>query len=80
MIIKKLYLDSFKDLCNRKILSCGISQQPSAANIMGALNQAIEIKVDWPYRRTFHSYQGWAYQMQSYVHTLKENKIFKSMF
>ncbi|WP_317090795.1 IS3 family transposase [Clostridium neonatale] len=79
MIIKKLYLDPFMDMCNREILSYGISQHPSAANIMGALNQAIEITADCPYRRTFHSDQGWAYQMKAYVHTLKENRIFQSM-
>jgi len=79
MTIKKLYLDPFMDMCNREILSYGISQQPSAVNIMGALKQAIEITVDCPYRRTFHSDQGWAYQMKAYVHTLKENKIFQSM-
>ncbi|WP_410745726.1 IS3 family transposase [Clostridium neonatale] len=79
MIIKKLYLDPFMDMCNREILSYGISQHPSAANIMGALNQVIEITADCPYRRTFHSDQGWAYQMKAYVHTLKENRIFQNM-
>jgi putative transposase len=79
MIIKKLYLDPFMDMCNREILSYGISQHPSAANIMGALNQAIEITSDCPYRRTFHSDQGWAYQMKAYTHVLKENRIFQSM-
>ncbi|CAI3588463.1 transposase [Clostridium neonatale] len=79
MIIKKLYLDPFMDMCNREILSYGISQHPSAANIMGALNQVIEITADCPYRRTFHSDQGWAYQMNAYVHTLKENRIFQNM-
>ena len=79
MIIKKLYLDPFMDMCNREILSYGISQHPSSVNIMGALKQAIEITSDCPYRRTFHSDQGWAYQMKDYVHTLKENRIFQSM-
>ena len=79
MIIKKLYLDHFMDMCNREILSYGISQHPSAANIMGALKQTIEITSNCPYRRTFHSDQGWAYQMKDYVHTLKENRIFQSI-
>jgi putative transposase len=79
MVIKKLYLDPFMDLCNREILSYSISKQPSAVNIMGALKQAIEITADCLYRRTFHSDQGWAYQMKAYVHTLKEDKIFQSM-
>ena len=46
---------------------------------MGALTQAIEITSDCPYRRTFHSDQGWAYQMKAYTHTLKETRIFQSM-
>ena len=78
-IIKKLYLDPFMDLYNREILSYGISQSPSASNIMGALNEAISITADCKYRRTFHSDQGWAYQMKSYIHELKSHKIFQSM-
>ena len=34
---------------------------------------------DCPYRRTYHSDQGWAYQMKAYVNTLKKNKNFQSM-
>lgn len=79
MAIKKLYLDPFMDLCNREIISYSISMRPSAENIMKALNEAIDITRDCRYRRTFHSDQGWAYQMKSYVHTLRENKIFQSM-
>jgi putative transposase len=79
MIIKKLYLDPFMDLCNREIISYGISGRPSAESIMKALNEAIEITSDCKYRRTFHSDQGWAYQMKAYVHTLKEKRIFQSM-
>jgi len=36
MIIKKLYMDPFMDMCNREIISYGISQGPSAENIMNA--------------------------------------------
>ncbi|WP_308415563.1 IS3 family transposase [Sporanaerobium hydrogeniformans] len=79
MIIKKLYLDPFMDMCNREIISYGISQRPSAENIMDALNEAIKITSDCKYRRTFHSDQGWAYQMKAYSYKLKENKIFQSM-
>lgn len=79
MVIKKLYLDPFMDLCNREIISYGISERPSAESIIKALNEAIEITKDCRYRRTFHSDQGWAYQMKSYVRTLEENKIFQSM-
>lgn len=79
MIIKKLYLDPFMDMCNSEIISYGISERPSAESIMIALNKAIEITSDCKYRRTFHSDQGWAYQMKTYVHKLKENRIFQSM-
>lgn len=79
MNIKKLYLDPFMDMFNREIISYSISQKPSAIGIMGALNEAIEITSDCKYRRTFHSDQGWAYQMKSYTYTLKTNKIYQSM-
>lgn len=79
MIIKKLYLDPFMDMFNSEILSYSISTKPSATGIMTALKSAIEITSDCPYRRTFHSDRGWAYQMKAYAHTLKENKVFQSM-
>lgn len=79
MVIKKLYLDPFMDLYNREIISYSISPTPSAVGIMNALNEAIEVTANCKYRRTFHSDQGWAYQMKSYRHTLEENKIYQSM-
>ena len=79
MVIKKLYLDPFMDMCNGEILSYSISQQPSAVGIMTALKEAISITSDCPYRRTFHSDRGWAYQMNAYTHELKEHRIFQSM-
>ena len=60
------------DMCNGEILSYGIDQRPSAKNVMDALDKAIETTADCPYRRTFHSDQGWAYQMKAYSHRLKE--------
>ena len=66
------------DMCNGEILSFGIAKQPTAKNVMDALEQAIEKTSDCPYRRTFHSDQGWAYQMKSYSHRLKEERILKS--
>lgn len=79
MTIKKLYLDPFMDMFNSEIISFSISQRPSAEGIMTALAQAIEATNDCKYRRTFHSDQGWAYQMKAYAKTLKDNKIFQSM-
>ena len=79
MVIKKLYLDPFMDMCNGEILSYSITQQPSAMGIMSALKDAIAITSDCPYRRTFHSDRGWAYQMNAYTHELKKHRIFQSM-
>ena len=79
MNIKKLYLDPFMDMFNAEILSYGIGKNPSAVNVMNALNEAISITSDCIYRRTFHSDRGWAYQMNAYSRTLKENQIYQSM-
>lgn len=79
MTIQKLYLDPFLDMFNSEILSYSIDKHPSAQNVMNALSIAIEITANCPYRRTFHSDRGWAYQMMSYSHTLKSNKIYQSM-
>ena len=79
MTIKKLYLDPFMDMFNGEILSFGIAPKPCAESVMNTLNEAINKTNDCIYRRTFHSDQGWAYQMKAYSRTLKENKIFQSM-
>ena len=79
MTMHKLYLDPFMDMCNGEIISYEIDRHPSAKNVMDALQQAIEITSDCKYRRTFHSDQGWAYQMKAYSHRLKEERIFQSM-
>lgn len=79
MTMHKLYLDPYMDMCNGEIVSYGISKRPSAKSVMEALEQAIAVTSDCPYRRTFHSDQGWAYQMKAYAHRLKEEKIFQSM-
>ena len=34
---------------------------PSAMGIQSALEEAIRVTADCPYRRTFHSDQGWVY-------------------
>ena len=79
MTMHKLYLDPFMDMFNGEILSYGIDKHPSAMNVMNALHKAIKVTSDCPYRRTFHSDQGWAYQMKAYSHRLKEERIFQSM-
>ena len=74
--IEKAYLNPFLDMFNGEILSFTLSKRPTFGPINDALNKAIEVTNDCPYRRTFHSDQGWAYQMKQYTNTLKNNKIF----
>ncbi len=59
LVIKKLYLDPFLDMFNGEVLSYGVSKTPSAASILSAQKQVIELTSDCQYRRTFHSDQGW---------------------
>ncbi|MDF2608212.1 MAG: putative transposase [Bacillales bacterium] len=79
MVIKKAYLDPFLDIYNSEIISYRFSEKLNSKAIMDALNEAIEKTNDCPYRRTIHSDQGWAYQMNGYRKKLKVNKIFHSM-
>lgn len=44
-----------------------------------ALSEAIKASAECPYRRTFHSDRGWAYQMKEYQALLREHRIFQSM-
>lgn len=78
-VVHKLYFDPYMDLFNGEIVSFHIGQTPSAAGIQTALEEAIRVTADCPYRRTFHSDQGWAYQMKSYTERLKEERLFQSM-
>ncbi|TDM42458.1 IS3 family transposase [Macrococcoides goetzii] len=75
----KLYLDPFMDLFNREIISYSISKKPNGEGIMSALTKAVALTDACEFRRTFHSDQGWAYQMKKYRQKLKDNKIFQSM-
>lgn len=78
-IQKKLYLNPYLDLFNSEIISYDISTAPTYQSISNALEQAIKITDDCQYRRTFHSDQGWGYQMRQYYKSLQEHKIFQSM-
>ena len=76
---RKAYLNPFLDLFNREIISFSFTQRPLSQGILSALEKAIDVTGDCPYRRTFHSDQGWAYQMGNYVNHLKEERIYQSM-
>ena len=78
-IQKKAYLNPFLDLFNNEIVSFEISKRPDYQAISTALDKALEVTSDCPYRRTFHSDQGWAYQMSHYVSKLREHQSFQSM-
>ena len=56
------------------MISYEISKQPTYQAIATALQEALELTSDCLYRRTFHSDQGWAYQMKNYVFKLKSKK------
>src|SRR5699024_6890822 len=76
----KLYLNPLLDLYNGEIISFGISKRPTLDLVLNPLNDAIEmINSEAKYRTTIHSDQGWHYQHQKWVSTLKNNKIFQSM-
>lgn len=77
--MRKAFLDPFLDMYKSEMMSYSFSKKPSAASIMKALDEAIEVSSDCRYRRTFHSDQGWAYQMKAYRHRLQEHGIFQSM-
>lgn len=77
---EKLYLSPILDLYNGEIISYGISKRPTLDFVLAPLDQAIKIiKKEATYRTTIHSDQGWHYQHNKWVRTLKTNKIFQSM-
>jgi putative transposase len=77
---EKLYLNPILDLYNGEIIAFGIRKRPTLDLVMEPLKETIGIiKNNTTYRTTIHSDQGWHYQHNSWVRTLKENKIFQSM-
>lgn len=77
--IKKMYLYPYMDLYNREVISFTISRQPNKGTMLNGLRDAIEATKDCQWRRTFHSDQGWAYQMKEYSDQLNQHQIFQSM-
>ncbi|WP_083489495.1 IS3 family transposase [Heyndrickxia shackletonii] len=77
---EKLYLNPILDLYNVEIVAFEIRKRPTLDLVMKPLKETIEIlKNHATYRTTIHSDQGWHYQHNQWVRTLKENKIFQSM-
>jgi len=77
---EKLYLNPILDLYNGEILAFGIKKRPTLDLVMEPLDETIDIiKNHAIYRTTIHSDQGWHYQHNRWVKTLKKNKVFQSM-
>ena len=74
----KLYLSPILDIHNREIVSYNISKSPSYIQVADMLNKAFN-KFDDLSNLTFHSDQGWQYQMYQYHKALKERGITQSM-
>jgi putative transposase len=75
----KLYLNPIMDMFNGEILSYGIGMRPTLELALTPLEEALEIVKDSKFRTTIHSDQGWHYQHNKWVKTLRENKVFQSM-
>lgn len=76
---KKLYLSPIMDLATGEILSFSMNHRPDLNVVMESLTRVLPILKEAKYRTTIHSDQGWHYQHQKWVKTLKRNKIFQSM-
>ena len=77
---EKLYLNPILDLYNGEIITFEIKKRPTLDLAMNPLNTAVEmIATRAIHRSTIHSDQGWHYQHNQWVRTLKQNRIFQSM-
>ena len=77
---EKLYLSPIMDLYNREIISFKVSKRPTLDIALDPLKEAISVvEKHAKYRTTIHSDQGWHYQHNSWVKTLKKRNIFQSM-
>lgn len=77
---EKLYLSPILDLYNGEVIAFGMKKRPTLDLVMEPLIESIGvIKNHATYRTTIHSDQGWHYQHNQWVKTLKKNKVFQSM-
>jgi putative transposase len=77
---EKLYVNPILDLYNGEIVAFEMGKRPTLDLVMKPLKETLEVlKNHATYRTTIHSDQGWHYQHNKWVRTLKENKIFQSM-
>ncbi|MEH7378241.1 IS3 family transposase [Neobacillus drentensis] len=71
----KLYLNPIMDMFNGEILSYGTSKHPTLELAFKPLEEALEIVKESKFRTTVHSDQGWHYQHNKWVKTLKEYRF-----
>lgn len=77
---EKLYLSPIMDLYNGEIIGFSMSKRPTLDFVLESLHQVLPIiQNQATYRATIHSDQGWHYQHNSWVKTLRQNKVFQSM-
>lgn len=77
---EKLYLSPIMDLYNGEIIGFSMSKRPSLDFVLDSLKQVLTIiQKRAEYRTTIHSDQGWHYQHNTWVKTLRQNRIFQSM-
>lgn len=77
---EKLYLSPIFDLCNSEVITYGINNRPTLDLVMKPLEEAIDILNKYAtVRTTIHSDQGWHYQHNYWVKTLRKNNVFQSM-
>lgn len=69
--VNKAYLDAYLDMFNGELISYRITESPNLKTIQEAQLESIQRAADCPYRRTFHSDQGWAYQIKVYSNKFK---------
>jgi putative transposase len=63
------------DMFNGEILSYGIGMRPTLELALTPLEEALEIVKDSKFRTTIHSDQGWHYQHNKWVKTLKNTSV-----
>ncbi|WP_084172175.1 IS3 family transposase [Atopococcus tabaci] len=77
---EKLYLSPILDLYNGEVIAYGLHKRPTLDFVMEPLMEAVEIvRKRARFRTTLHSDQGWQYQHNRWVKTLKHHKVFQSM-
>ena len=74
----KCYLSPILDMCTNEIISYDLSLHPNFEQITNMLDRAYQDHPDIS-GLIFHSDQGWQYQNERYVTSLKEHGIIQSM-